>query len=204
MEASIPGAIQGASAILPVAMYVARGCYNHRVRLASKIQKHVLCLPSKGGKSLLFHKLGTQKKYLVIDVDEFLPTVCAPDELRRLDMAQSAGNFLQETIYYSECADKVLAYMRKQLKQNKSLKVLFVTSCWAWAQRFRQDAVSIACPDRDFFAQILERFPETKDELRVKREEFLESVPKACVQTYNSYEELESMVRKRLDIVHTL
>jgi len=204
MEAAIPGVVQGASVLLPVAYYVARGCWKEHMRKACKIQKHVLCIPSKGGKSLLYHRLASQKQYLVVDVDEYLSTVCDDKELSRLRMSQDSGNFLQESIYYAECADKVLAFMRNQLKKNSGLKVLFITSCWAWASRFRYDSSIIACPGKDFFAQILERFPDDMDALRLRRDEFLEAVPRKAVQIYNSYEGLEDLVRKRLNLIHTL
>jgi len=196
--------VQGASALLPVAIFVAKGCMARRIRPASKIQKHVLCLPSKGGKTFLFNRLSTQKKYMVIDLDDFLKTCCTTDMMDRLTSAQIARNHFQAEMYYAECANKVLEYIRKQLKNKPTLKVLFLTSCWAWTQAFKKDAIALACPDKDFFQTILEENAGIREQLRRDREDFLETVPRQAVQTYNSYKQLEEMVRTRLDIVHTL
>lgn len=197
--------VQGASALLPVAIFVAKGCMAaRRIRPASKIQKHVLCLPSKGGKTFLFNRLSTQKKYMVIDLDDFLKTCCTTDMMDRLNSAQIARNHFQAEMYYAECANKVLEYIRKQLKNKPTLKVLFLTSCWAWTQAFKKDAIALACPDKDFFQTILEENAGIREQLRRDREDFLETVPRQAVQTYNSYKQLEEMVRTRLDIVHTL
>jgi len=59
---------------------------NQKIRNPTKIQKHVLLLPSRSGKSYLYSKLASQKNYMVIDVDEFLKTCSSRDEIDRLDM----------------------------------------------------------------------------------------------------------------------
>ena len=195
--------IQGVSMLMPVALFVARGCLA-RIRDPAKIQKHVLVLPSKGGKTFLTQRLSKQKTYMIIDLDEAIAKSCSPEELTRYTSEMRSGGFLKSQMYYTECANKVLTYIRTQLKKNRGLKVLFLTSCYAFASQFKPDSIAIACPDREFFDEILEEHAGMKEELRQAREDFLEAVPKPAVQSYNSYAELEKMVRARLKIVHTL
>jgi hypothetical protein len=194
------------SILLPIGAYIARGCWNSRMRHIRQIQKHTIVLPTKGGKTYLYTKLASQKKYMVIDVDSFIKTFCTEAELAILEMATDAKNLLEEDLYYSECANRMLAYVRSQLKKNKSMKVLFLTSSWAWAKQFKYDSVTVCCPDKDFFnSDILKRFPEEAETIRQKRDHFLATVPEVKgVHRYNSYEELEKQIRATLDIIHEL
>jgi len=211
-------ALKTATVLIPLAISAGRSCFGS-CRTPDKIKKHVLLVPSKGGKGLMLHKLSSQKQFMVIDLDEYMGTLCKRDMLERLKEARRTHSSLMEAITYTECANQVLDYVRKQQKANRSLQVLFITSCWAWAQNRKPDAVVIACPSKEFFEEILANEERRiKDEsgtdaevmacregLRISRQDFLESLPGGTMPAiYSSYDELEAMVRERLAIVKTL
>ena len=211
-------ALKTASVLIPLAISASKSCFG-TCRTPDKIKKHVLVLPSKGGKSLMLHKLSSQKQYMVIDLDDYMRTLCKRDMLERLSEARRTNSTLMEAIAYTECANVVLEHVKGQIKANKSLQVLFLTSCWAWAQQRKRDAVVMACPSKEFFEEILtaeeKRIKDNhgtdaevltaREGLRVSRQDFLESLPAdAEIAIYSSYDELEKMVRERLAIVKTL
>jgi len=193
--------------LTPVAMYTWNNCIKPKIRNPTKIQKHVLLLPSRSGKSYLYSKLASQKNYMVIDVDEFLKTCSSRDEIDRLDMAKKNNSFYEYDLYYKSCADKVLKFVREQIKGNKSLKVLFISSCFNWASQFKKDAVCCASPNSDYWDEILngEEDNKKKEHLRKFRQHFLDALPsKDACSTYNSLKELEELVRRRLNLNHHL
>jgi len=193
--------------LTPVAMYTWNNCIKPKIRNPTKIQKHVLLLPSRSGKSYLYSKLASQKNYMVIDVDEFLKTCSSRDEIDRLDMAKKNNSFYEYDLYYKSCADKVLKFVREQIKGNKSLKVLFISSCFNWASQFKKMLYVVHLPTAIIGMKFLmvKKIIKRKNILGNFRQHFLDSLPsKDACSTYNSLKELEELVRRRLNLNHHL
>lgn len=193
------------NALTPLAIYTYKSCMARRIRNPKNIIKQCLLLPPKGGKSFLYKKLASQNQYMVIDVDEYLKSIVSPEENTRLKMAKQNDSFFELDLCYKSCADKVLKFVKDQIKTNKSMKVLFLTSSYTWASQFKHDSVCIAAPDSEFFEKILEEFDDKKEHIRKSREAFLNSLPsKSVCTTYHSYDELEKMIRTRLGIQYAV
>lgn len=192
--------------LTPLAIHTYKTCIRPRIRNPKNIKKQVLLLPPKGGKSYLYKKLSGQKQYMVIDVDEYLTSLVTPEEIERLKNAKQSQSFFELDLYYKSCADKVLAFVKQQIKTNRKMKVLFLTSSYTWASQFSHDAVCIACPDSEFWNQVLETYEaEKRDAIRKARDVFLDSLPsKDACTTYHSYEELELLIRNRLGISYAV
>lgn len=198
-------ALTAAAALVPIAARYASGCFGSRLRPASKIQKHVLVLPPRCGKTRIHDILVHQHQVLVVDVDEYIKVVCTEPEADKLS-GLPIGSFEYEMDYH-ELADKVLDNIKRRIKHHKGLRVLFVTSSWKWASQFKRDAVYLCSPDSEFWEKILETEPEEheREQLRKARARFIDSVPdKSLIQTYASFKELAQMVRKRLSISQEL
>ena len=206
MEISTASATSGLSVALhvltPLAIHTYKSCIRPRIRNPKNIKKQVLLLPPKGGKGYLYKKLSSQNQYMVIDVDEYLVSIVSKSDVERLKTAKQNDSFFELDLYYKSCADKVLKFVKEQIRTNRKMKVLFLSSSYTWASSFSHDAVCIAAPDSEFFTKILEEYePEKKEQLRKAREMFLESLPsKSVCTTYHSYEELEQLIRTRLGI----
>lgn len=193
-----------ATTLVPVALHIGAGCFG-RIRNPSKIQKHVLVVPHKGGKTYLHDKLQAQRNILVIDLDEHIRLTC--DAGKVLKMEKSRIDSIEHDMEYIELANEVLEKMRVRLSHNKKLRVLFLTSSLAWANQFKKDAVYIASPDSEFWDEIIGGVEdvEKREVLRKARDVFIKGVPDPrVIATYNSLKDLEGMVRSRFGIVHTL
>jgi len=195
------------SSLVPLALHLGSSvsCLGHRLRSPTRIQKHCLVVPHKGGKSYLHDKLQSQRSVLVVDVDEHIRLGCEAGKVLKMEKARIDS--IEHDMEYVELANEVLAQIKVRLAHNKKLRVLFLTSSLAWANQFKKDAVYIASPDSEFWDDILkgEEDEGKRDVLRKARDIFIKSVPDArAISTYNSLKELERMVRARFGIVHTL
>lgn len=191
--------------LVPVAVKYSSSCFAARIRNPAKIQKHVLVIPPRCGKTRLHDILVHQHQVLVVDVDEYIKLCCTSAEVDKLK-SDPIGSFEHEMDYH-EMADKVLENIKKRIKHHKGLRVLFLTSSWKWASQFKRDAVYLCSPDSEFWDKILETEPEEhqRELLRKARARFIDSVPdKTAIQTYSSFKELAQMVRKRLSITQEL
>lgn len=189
------------NALTPLAIYTYKSCMARRIRNPTTIIKQVLLLPPKGGKGFLYKKLSSQTQYMVVDVDEYLKSIVSNEDMARLKVAKQNESFFELDLCYKSCADKVLKFVKDQIKTNKKMKVLFLTSSYTWASQFKHDSVCIAAPDSEFFEKILAENDDKKDVLRKSRDVFLNSLPsKSVCTTYHSYDELEQLIRTRLNI----
>lgn len=204
--ATTSGLSMALNVLTPLAIHTYKSCIRPRIRNPKNIKKQVLLLPPKGGKGYLYKKLSSQNQYMVIDVDEYLVSIVSKSDVERLKNAKQNDSFFELDLYYKSCADKVLDFVKKQIKTNRKMKVLFLSSSYTWASSFSHDAVCIAAPDSEFFEKILETFePEKRDQVRKGRNMFLDSLPsKSVCTTYHSYEELEQLIRNRLGISYAV
>lgn len=192
-------AVAAASVLIPLAVRAGRNCFT-KIRDPTKIQKSVLVLPHRGGKTHLRDALVHQHQVLLVDVDEQIKALSTDKELEKL--RGSPIGSIEFEMDYDDLADRVLELTKKRLRHNKGLRVLFLTSSLTWARSFRNDAVYIASPDAEFWGKILGTEPDAqkREELRKARDQFLNSVDKKVIQTYSSFGQLVEAVRKRLSI----
>jgi hypothetical protein len=199
----------GAS-LLPVAYYLASsGCLPRmfsRIRKVGDVRKNVICLPMKGGKSTLSKSLVSNKNMLLIDLDEFIKTVNDAELLAKIAEAKASEDTGLYHILYSMAADKALDFVKKQTKADSRLKCVFLTSDFEWSmRRFKHDALYVAIPSHNLHNQILESASkEQRESIQRARTDFINRLPFESVKTYNSFGELESMIRARFDIQHKI
>ena len=76
-----------ASSLVPLALHLSSsiGCLGRRLRSPTRIQKHCLVVPHKGGKSYLHDKLQSQRSVLVVDVDEHIRLGCEAGKVLKME-----------------------------------------------------------------------------------------------------------------------
>jgi len=191
--------------LLPLAMFVHSYCRGH-IRDGRKIKKQVLLLPKGSGKTALTHKLSQQRQFLVVDVDEAMKDVCEDKEMSNYMSSLRKGLDHEADLCYTENALKVLAKTKERLKADKSLKVLFITSCYRFATHFKRDSILISAPNNEAFETSLgAKTPAEKEALRKARAVFISAVPNiSAITTFKTHEQLEDAVRLRLGIHNVL
>lgn len=206
MEAvSSSAAMSAGSTLLPIAYYASRSCFR-RMRLATNIKKNVICLPSKSGKSTLAKSLVSNKNLLLVDLDEFIKTVNDDKLLERIQKAKDEHDTGLHHILYGKAADEALDFIKKETRKDPSLRVILLTADYSWSRKkFKDDALYVAIPSHDLHKKILESAPkEQRDQIEKDRIEFINRLPYDSVKTYNTFLELETMVRTRFDIQHKI
>lgn len=198
-------AVSVGASLLPIAYYVGMGCFG-RMRDATHIRKNVICLPSRSGKSTLAKELVSNKNILLIDLDEFIKTVNDKDLLDKIQKAKEDQDTGLYHILYGMAADKALDFVRKESKKEPTLRIIILTAEFAWShKKFKNDALYVAIPSHTLHKQILESTPkDQREQVEKDRIEFINRLPFESVKTYNSFAELESMVRSRFDIQHRI
>lgn len=198
-------AISAGSTLLPIAYYAGRSCFR-RIRAASQIKKNVICLPSKSGKSTLAKSLVSNKNLLLVDLDEFINTVNEEKLLERIRQAKLDHDTGLYHILYGKAADEALDFIKKETKKDTDLRVILLTADYSWSRKkFKDDALYVAIPSHELHKKILESASkEDRDQIEKDRIEFINRLPYDSVKTYNSFIELESMVRSRFDIQHKI
>lgn len=198
-------ALSAGSTLLPMAYYAGRSCFR-RIRAATSIKKNVICLPSKSGKSTLAKSLVSNKNILLVDLDEFINTVNDKALLDRITRAKAEQDTGLYHILYGKAADEALQFIKTETKKDPALRVILLTADYSWSRKkFKDDALYVAIPSHDLHKRILETAAkEERDQIEKDRIEFINRLPYDGVKTYNSFEELESMVRARFDIQHKI
>jgi hypothetical protein len=202
---STSAAVSAGSTLLPIAYYAGRSCFR-RIRAATQIKKNVVCLPSKSGKSTLAKSLVSNKDILLVDLDEFIKTVNDAALLEKIAQAKADHDTGLYHILYGKAADEALDFIKKETRKDPALRVILLTADYSWSRKkFKDDALYVAIPSHDLHKQILESAPkEDRDQIEKDRIEFINRLPYDSVKTYNSFLELESMVRARFDIQHKI
>lgn len=198
-------AVSAGSALLPIAYYAGRSCFK-RIRDATHIKKNVVCLPTKSGKSTLAKSLVSNKNILLVDLDEFIATVNDDKLLEKISKAKADHDTGLYHILYGKAADEALDFIKKETKKDPVLRVILLTADYSWSRKkFKDDALYVAIPSHDLHKQILESAAkDDRDQIEKDRIEFINRLPYDSVKTYNSFLELESMVRARFDIQHKI
>jgi len=122
MEVSLPVAISTIGTLVPLAMYIGRRC-GGRVRDPTRIKKQVLLVPPGSGKTWLTQRLAHQRQFLVIDVDEVIPSLCDAKAVKHMDDCKKKGLDHEADLTYTELALEVLEKTKQRLKADKTLKV---------------------------------------------------------------------------------
>jgi len=205
MEASLPVVMSAVGTLLPLAAYAGRSCLS-KIRDAKKIKKQILLMPPGSGKSWITKQLAYQRQFLVVDLDETMRSICDPKDIRHMDESKISGYNHEADLTYTELALEVLAKTQKRLRADKSLKVLFITSCWRFASHFKKESIYSVCPNKEAFEEhTMEKPVEERERLRKERVVFINSIPAmTSIHSYKTLEELEVAVRSRLGINNVL
>jgi len=195
-------AVGVASNLLPVAYYLGRSCWK-RVRDVSKVQKSVVVIPSKAGKSHLCRSLTSTSGATLIDLDEFIRVVNSEEEIRDIRDALEKGDTGLFKILSGIAYDKAFDFVRGECQKNPKMKAIFLTNDLEWSTRKfanKWDAVYVALPSGELFKKICDENPADRLRLEHERAELLSRLPYESVATYNSFDELEKMLKTRFNI----
>jgi hypothetical protein len=164
----------------------------------------VVCVPPCTGKVELSKKLVSNKDLIVIELDSFIHDVNDKDLLERLAKAEKEENNGLTHILYSMAASKALSFVRRELAKDKKMQTIFLTSDFEWSQRsFPEHRLYVAIPSRELHNTIISTTPKDKlDKVEKQRTEFIGRLPYEAAKTFNTFAELEEMLRSLFDIQH--
>ena len=185
--------MEEAVSLVPIASAIAGGCLSigRKVRSPSQIQKICIILPDKCGKTSLCKVLGARDKVLV-DCGEFAKIFDKEKMLPLLSEDKTLADAVNDGLL-----DEVYEYVRKLVKRSGKKKALFFTSNVEWAvKKFKPDAVYALVPSREFVSKCPGCEP--------SRSLILHTLPSEVVKTFNSWEELEAMLRLKFSIQHSV
>lgn len=164
----------------------------------------VVCVPPCSGKIELSKKLVSNKNVIIIELDSFIRTVNDKEHLDQMDKAEKEENNGLYHILYSMAASKALNFVRTELAKDKKMKTIYLTSDYEWSLRsFPAHRVYVTIPSRELQATIIASTPkELHEKMDRQRTEFISRLPYDAVKTFNSYAELEEMLRSLFEIQH--
>ena len=166
----------------------------------------VVCVPPCTGKVELSKKLVSNKDLIVIELDSFIRDVNEKELLDRLAAAEKEENNGLAHILYSMAASKALKFVRSELAKDKKMQTIFLTSDYEWSQRsFPAHRLYVAIPSRELHTTIVGTTPKDQHEkMDRQRTEFIGRLPYEAAKTFNSFVELEEMLRSLFDIQHRI
>lgn len=164
----------------------------------------VVCVPPCSGKIELSKKLVSNKNVIIIELDSFIRTVNDKEHLEQMDKAEKEENNGLYHILYSMAASKALNFVRTELAKDKKMKTIYLTSDYEWSLRsFPAHRVYVTIPSRELQTTIIASTPkELHEKMDRQRTEFISRLPYDAVKTFNSYAELEEMLRSLFEIQH--
>lgn len=182
-----------------------RGWFGRKVDdVVKPEQEYVICVPPFPKRAELTQKLVSNKNIILVDLDSFIATVNDKALLDQIAEAERQENNALYHILYSGAASKALDFVRREISKDPKMKAVLITSDYEWSTRnFDPFCTYVALPSRHLHHQILETTP--KDEVeRVdkQRTDFISHLPYDAVRTFNTYDELENMIRALFDIQH--
>ena len=172
--------------------------------VAANENEFVVCVPPCTGKVELSKKLVSNKQLIVIELDSFIRDVNDKELLERLDTAEKEDNNGLTHILYSMAASKALSFVREELSKDRKMKVVYLTSDFEWSERsFPAHQLYVAIPSRELHRTIVGTTPTSEHEkLDRQRTEFIGRLPYDAAKTFNTFAELEDMLRGLFDIQH--
>jgi hypothetical protein len=164
----------------------------------------VVCVPPCTGKVELSKKLVSNKDVIIIELDSFIRDVNDKELLDRLATAEKDDNNGLAHILYSMAASKALGFVRRELAKDKKMQTIYLTSDYEWSQRsFPAHRLFVAIPSRTLHTTLVASSPkEQHDKLDKQRVEFISRLPYEAAKTFNSFAELEDMLRSLFDVQH--
>ena len=164
----------------------------------------VVCVPPCTGKVELSKKLVSNKDVIIIELDSFIRDVNDKELLDRLAAAEKDENNGLAHILYSMAASKALGFVRRELAKDKKMQTIYLTSDYEWSQRsFPAHRLFVAIPSRTLHTTLVASSPkEQHDKLDTQRVEFISRLPYEAAKTFNSFAELEDMLRSLFDVQH--
>lgn len=164
----------------------------------------VVCVPPCSGKIELSKKLVSNKNVIIIELDSFIRTVNEKEHLEQMDKAEREENNGLYHILYSMAASKALNFVRTELSKDKKMKTIFLTSDYEWSMRsFPAHRVYVTIPSRELQATIIASSPkDLHEKIDRQRTEFISRLSYDAVKTFNTYAELEEMLRSLFEIQH--
>lgn len=187
--------------LIPIGMFVRRKCAE-KIRSPEKIQKHLVLLPPKCGKSTISKTLSANDGWIICDMDEDMRKYPEYEEYARCD---ADGRKVQAELLYFEMAQKLHKEVRARCRLH-DVKALFFSSNYRISSLFKSDSVYALCPDAESWeARIMETPVEERDGLRLKRQQFLDALPsRDYAVSYHTNDELALAIRSRLNIRYKL
>lgn len=169
-----------------------------------ELRESVICLPPFPMKGDITHKLVSTKNVILIDLDSFIKTINEKELLSQIEDAEKTENNGLHHILYSMAASKALDFVRREISKDPKMSAIFVTSDYEWSTRnFPPHRLFVAIPSRDLHLKIVESTPkDEKEKIERTRTEFISRLSYDSVRTFNSYDELESMIRTLFGIQH--
>ena len=167
-------------------------------------QEFVICVPPFPKRAELTQKLVSNKNIILIDLDSFIDTVNEKKLLDQIADAEKSENNALHHILYSMAASKALDFVRREVSKDSKMKAVLITSDYEWSSRnFEPHCIYAALPSRDLHKQIVDATPKDDVErVEKQRVEFISRLPYDAVRTFNTYDELEQMIRTLFDIQH--
>jgi hypothetical protein len=167
-------------------------------------QEFVICVPPFPKRAELTQKLVSNKNIILIDLDSFIDTVNEKKLLDQIADAERSENNALHHVLYSMAASKALDFVRREVSKDSKMKAVLITSDYEWSSRnFEPHCIYAALPSRDLHKQIVEATPKDDVErVEKQRVEFISRLPYDAVRTFNTYDELEQMIRTLFDIQH--
>jgi hypothetical protein len=167
-------------------------------------QEFVICVPPFPKRAELTQKLVSNKNIILIDLDSFIDTVNEKKLLDQIADAEKTENNALHHILYSMAASKALDFVRREVSKDSKMKAVLITSDYEWSSRnFEPHCIYAALPSRDLHKQIVEATPKDEvDRVEKQRVDFISRLPYDAVRTFNTYDELEQMIRTLFDIQH--
>lgn len=167
-------------------------------------QEYVICVPPFPKRAELTQKLVSNKDLILIDLDSFIKSVNEDKLLKDIQAAEKSENNALHHILYSMAASKALDFVRREVSKDAKMKAVLVTSDYEWSVRnFEPACTYVAIPSRDLHRSIVDATPkDQKEVVERKRTDFISHLPYDAVRTFNTYDELEAMIRALFDIQH--
>lgn len=175
-----------------------------RKPLTLEHNEFVVCVPPCTGKVELSKKLVSNKDLIIIELDSFIRDVNEKELLDRLAAAEKEENNGLHHILYSMAASKALGFVREELAKDKKMQTIYLTSDYEWSTRsFPAHRLYVAIPSRELHSTIVATAHKDKHEkMERQRTEFISRLPYEAAKTFNSFGELEDMLRSLFDIQH--